>query len=150
MNVCTHLPERISHSLAVASQAPDTKMFWLGESDKLRHPWREKSGYWLRIPFIPLGYSPHNISSMVVKLLHSRPSFDIPKHTRHITRGRHDLTIVDKSTTTQVTRMSAELPGYLRNLTQRLTGSSAAATSFERVDGTYIVQTSAGNELTGR
>ena len=84
---------------------------------------------------------------MIVEFLHSRPSFDIPEHTRHIARGRHDLTIIDKSTTTQVTRMSAKLSGYFRNLSQGLTGSSATATSFERVNGTYVVQTSASNEL---
>jgi hypothetical protein len=37
VNVWVARPLRISQSLAVASQAPETKTFWLGPSERLDH-----------------------------------------------------------------------------------------------------------------
>jgi hypothetical protein len=42
--------------------------------------------------------SPHDISSMIIKLLSPDTLLDIPEHTRHVSRTSNDPPIIDKST----------------------------------------------------
>lgn len=46
---------------------------------------------------------------MVVELHHPHARLDVPEHTRHIARARHNLAIVDKPTAAQIARMRTEL-----------------------------------------
>lgn len=118
-------------------------MFWLGESERLEE--LHVSKVLLSLADDPR--SPHDVPSMIVKFLYPRTGLDIPQHASHIPRTRHDLTIVDESTTTQVTRMRAQLSRHLGDLPQRLSGVHATPTSLEGVDGTDVVQTTTRDEL---
>lgn len=46
---------------------------------------------------------------MVVELHHPHARLDIPQHTRHIARTRHNLAIVDEPTAAQVPRVRTQL-----------------------------------------
>jgi hypothetical protein len=63
--------------------------------------------------------SPHDISSVIAKLHRPDTSFNIPKHASHVSRTGHDLTIVDESTATEVSRMRAQFPRGFGDLTRR-------------------------------
>lgn len=55
------------------------------------------------------GYIPHNITGMVTKFEHSHSGFNIPEHACHVTRAGDDLSIVDESTATEITRVCTQL-----------------------------------------
>jgi len=45
MKVCEHFPDLKSHSLAVASQEPETKVFWLSCDKLLKKKWKLNSAH---------------------------------------------------------------------------------------------------------
>ena len=76
---------------------------------------------------------------MIIELNHSYSRIDVPEHTGHVPRTRQDLTIVQEATTTQISRMSAELP---RDLDRPLLRPQI-------VNGTDVVESTAGDEVAG-
>ena len=56
---------------------------------------------------------PHHITSVVTELHNAHTSLNIPQHTGHVTRGRHDLAVVEEAAAAEVTRVSAEFAGAL-------------------------------------
>ena len=134
VKVWTALPVRISQTLAVASQAPETKRLALGAREILPNQ--------LMCLSPEQASSPHNIPSMIVKLLSPDALLDIPKHTRHVSRTSNDPPIIDKSTSRQVPRMSTKFSSKF-DLPARSSRSSAS----NRVDGTDVVQSTTSDKV---
>lgn len=80
VNVCVARPLRISQSFAVASQAPETKTFWLGPSDRLNRTHQQGWKEWN----LDIWYIPHHITSVVTEFDYAHPRFNVPKHAGHI------------------------------------------------------------------
>jgi len=93
-------------------------------------------------------YSRHDISSMIVEIHDPHSCIDIPKHTGHISRTGYDLPIVDEPTATEVTRVSAEFPRRLGSSSSR--SSRVVGSRFDRVNGADVVESSTGDEVSGR
>lgn len=93
-NVCVAFPLRISHNFAVASQAPETKVFWPGARDKL-DTWSIR---YTKSAVLHQENIPHDISSVVAELHDPYTSLDIPQHTGHITAASNYLSVIDEAT----------------------------------------------------
>ena len=78
---------------------------------------------------------------MVIEFNHSDTGLNIPQHASHVARAGNDLSVVDESTTRQVTRVSAKFSAASGTLT---------ISGLEVVNRTDIVQATASNEVTGR
>lgn len=103
------------------------------EGQAARRETLDQQTFWLRFPG-RFDCLPHDVSRMIIEFLHPRPSLDVPQHAGHVPRARHDLSVIDEPTTTQVTRMRAQLSRHLGDLTQRLSGIHTAPSPFERID----------------
>jgi hypothetical protein len=124
----------MSQTLAEASHAPDTKMFWLGPSDRL---WTRGRQYAVHEVERSSSSSPHDIPRVVVELDDPDSSIDVPEHARHVPRARQDLPVVQEAAAREVARVRAQLP---RDLDVPLFGA-------EIVDGADVVQSSAGDKV---
>lgn len=51
----------------------------------------------------------HDIAQMVCKLVDLGTRLEIPKHARHVTRGRENLSVADESTAAEVARVTGQL-----------------------------------------
>jgi hypothetical protein len=88
------------------------------------------------------GDEPHNIASVVTEFYDPYTGFDVPEHAGHITRAGDDLTVVDKSAATEITRVSAEFAGT--------PSVGDILVVVEAVDGANVVETTAGDEIARR
>jgi len=137
VNVCVARPLRISQSFAVASQAPETKTFWLGPSERLERTrkHRRKGREFNRCRL------PHHITSVVTKFDYSYSRLYVPKHAGHISRAGDNLSVVDESAARQISRMSAELPPAFHTLT------TTTILGLEIVDRANVIQAATSNEV---
>jgi hypothetical protein len=85
-------------------------------------------------------YAPHNISSVVAELYNTDTRLYVPEHAGHVTRAGDNLTIVEESATTEITGMSAQFTSTL---------DVASILAIQVVDRTNIVETTAGDEVSG-
>jgi len=79
---------------------------------------------------------------MVVELHDSHTGLYIPQHASHIPRTSDDLTIVDESTTAEITGVSAEFPSALAAI--------HGIFSAEVIDGAYVVEATTCYKVTRR
>jgi hypothetical protein len=86
---------------------------------------------------------PHDIPSMIIKLLGPDALLDIPEHTRHVSGTSNNPPIVDESTCRQVPRMSTKFSSKF-DLSARPTRSSTS----DRIDGTDVVQSTTSDKVT--
>ena len=84
--------------------------------------------------------APHNVSRMVAELHDAYTGLDIPQHTGHISGASHNLAIVQEAA-------AAEVSGVCAKLTSAL--DIVALLGMQVVDGADIVETTAGNEVSG-
>lgn len=141
VNVCTALPVRMSHTLAVVSHAPETKTFWFGPRERLRSivvprqkPSTEEEEKGEK------GNAPHDVSRVVVELNNPHSRIHIPKHAAHVTRRRQDLTVVQEATAREVPRVSRQLP-------RDLDGPLLAPQVVNRAN---VVESTASDKVTAR
>lgn len=85
---------------------------------------------------------PHNIPRVIIKLLSPDTLFDIPEHTRHVTRTSNNPPIIDKSTSRQVPRMSTEFSSKLH-----LSARPSRSSTSNRVNGTDVVQSTTSDKV---
>jgi hypothetical protein len=93
-------------------------------------------------------YPPHNIPCMIIKLHCPDPLLDIPQHTSHIPRTRHNLPVIDESTTTDVSRMGAQLSRDFGLARARRSGRIGP--SANRVERTDIIETASSHQVAAR
>ena len=79
---------------------------------------------------------------MVAELNHPNTGLDIPEHASHISRGGNNLTVVDESAATEITRVGTEFACAPR--------IGDVFVAVEAVDGANIVQTTASDEVPRR
>lgn len=82
----------------------------------------------------------HHIAQVVGKLSHLGSGLDIPQHAGHVTGGGDDAAVIDEATAGEVARVAGELA--------RDTGRTFAGGQV--VDGTNVVETTAGNVVPTR
>lgn len=83
---------------------------------------------------------PHNITSMIAKLNDPDAGFDIPEHASHVTRTRHNLSVVDETAATQISGMSTQFASAF---------GAGAILVVQAVDGANVIETATGNEVPG-
>ena len=83
---------------------------------------------------------PHDVASMITEFYDSHTSLDVPQHTGHISGASHNLAIVQEAA-------AAEVSGVCAKLTSAL--DIVALLGMQVVDGADIVETTAGNEVSG-
>lgn len=146
VKVCTALPVRMSHTLAVASHDPETNRLALGASEILgqsaSHLGAQGVSQLCREKL--KRDSPHDIPSMIIKFHRAHTLLNVPEHTSHITRARYDLTIINESTTRQVSRVRRQFSSHFD-----LSGSTWTSVP-EGIDGTDVVKTTTSDVLSGR
>jgi hypothetical protein len=86
--------------------------------------------------------SPHDVPSMIIKLLSPDALLDIPKHTRHVSRTSNNPPIIDKSTSRQVPRMSTKFSSKFD-----LPARSSRSSTSDGIDGTDVVQSTTSDKV---
>jgi hypothetical protein len=75
---------------------------------------------------------------MIAELCQSYTRLDVPEHASHVSRAGDDLTVINESTATQITRVSTEFPRAL---------DAVAFLYPEIVDGADVIKASAGDKV---
>jgi hypothetical protein len=70
----------------------------------------------------------------------ARTSLDVPQHAGHIAGASYDLTIIDEPTATEITRMCTQFASA---------PDIGTLFAVQVVDGTYVVETTASDEISG-
>lgn len=141
----------MSHTFAVASQAPETKTFALGLSERLGCAEEYKNA---RQPSNPTRKqrrknARHDVSGVVAEVHDPNSGVDVPQHAGHVAGARDDLAIVNESAATEVARVSAQLPRGL-GASHRASRGGRRRAGLDRVDGADVVESSAGDKVAAR
>jgi hypothetical protein len=85
---------------------------------------------------------PHHVASVVAKLDDAGAGLDIPEHARHVAGRGDDLAVVKEAAAAEVARVGGQLAGATD-------AAGALACAVEVVDRADVVETAAGDEVTG-